>query len=360
MNYNNDLPRSVGWFTRFLGYGVGGVIIVGLMVYIGQARIVKSTMQCTEEPAFFSGKSSALDRTKALLACLERRNSFLANFLIRSPRRILRELNAPCLHVGVWRSSRPGCTYSVTLKDDGSFSSKPENCAISADFFSGSWGVSSNKMIWMYDNGRVWPPDVNKIETATNDFFTLIEENGSRTTFHRLGNAIGGQCGGDSSASQASADVPTASSEPVRSEASAYVTSQLSEPEMAGANGVSLSDDPQSFAGCYQIGDSVSAGKAANRLKVKANGNGEFSLSGIDEKPTGKEIPLKTATPEEIGRVSEAFNLSITNGISMKWIEGTPNQKPIGFYRGTDGQGRAFMFAFFFMENGMAKRIACP
>lgn len=203
MKNKKEFPRSGGWISRLLGYGVVGFIIVGLLTFIGQSRIVKSTIQCTEALTLQPKKPSALERTKTMLACLENHNSFLENFLMRSQRKIIRELpNVPCAYVGVWRSSQPGCTYNITLRDDGSFSAEPENCTISNDFFSGSWGVSSNKMIWMYDDGRVWPPDVNKIEATTNNDFRLIEENGSSTTFHRLGNTIGGQCSSDSSESK--------------------------------------------------------------------------------------------------------------------------------------------------------------
>lgn len=173
---------------------------MGLLTFIGQSGIAKSTIQCTEELSYQPKKLKALERTKTMLACLENHNNFFENYLMRSQRNIIRKLpNVPSLYVGVWRSSRPGCTYIITLKDDGSFSAEPENCRISNDYFSGSWGVSSNSMIWMYDVGRVWPPDVNKIEASANNDFRLIEENGSRTTFHRLGNTIGELFSSDSS-----------------------------------------------------------------------------------------------------------------------------------------------------------------
>ncbi|MCI0507988.1 MAG: hypothetical protein L0Z73_18030 [Gammaproteobacteria bacterium] len=80
--------------------------------------------------------------------------------------------------------------YQVTLGADGQFLAEPVKTSDrDAIRVTGSWGVvgsgDSQKMVWLYDEGHVWPPDVNPITNPTPDSFVLVEQNGSRTEFIR-------------------------------------------------------------------------------------------------------------------------------------------------------------------------------
>lgn len=117
----------------------------------------------------------------------------------------------------------------------------------------------------------------------------------------------------------------------------------------------------RSMAGCYSIDfKKWEIGTKNERFRVTSIGNGEYTMDGIGKKPSGSSIPMKTATADELREVGDAFKFSAKDGISIKWNKDTPNQKPIGFYRGTDSQGQAIILAFFFLENGLAKEIPCP
>ena len=120
-------------------------------------------------------------------------------------------------------------------------------------------------------------------------------------------------------------------------------------------------DTTSSMTGCYSIDfPGWESGTNNEKFRVTSIGNGEYKMDDIGKKSSNMSIPMKNATPEELKVVGDAFKFSANEGISMKWNKDTPNQKPIGFYRGTDIQGQAIVFAFFFLSNGIAKEILCP
>jgi hypothetical protein len=92
-------------------------------------------------------------------------------------------------------------------------------------------------------------------------------------------------------------------------------------------------------------------------FEILAITGSEYRLQFREEK-NKQSIPMKRATPEELRAVSEGFNAHFSDGISMKWPQGTPNQKPVGVYKGK-ADGKSVIFAFFFMSNGLAERTEC-
>lgn len=173
---------------RFIGYSIIFLLVLVLLWTVGQRRLVEHTQTCANElSGIRSNDASALVKAQKMGACLERKNSFLENFLMRGIHEALRSLpNMQSNYVGTWKSSRPNCDYRISLHPDGKFIANPLKCDISSQVFTGSWGVHKDQMVWLPDQGKYWPPDINPIEWPGPNSFVLVEQNGSRTRFIRL------------------------------------------------------------------------------------------------------------------------------------------------------------------------------
>ena len=84
----------------------------------------------------------------------------------------------PCRFVGEWTSTRDNTSNRITLSDDGRYA---------MDSYTGSWSVRGRDMVWQHDQGPVHDGDINRILPESPTRFTLIEVNGSRTKFERVG-----------------------------------------------------------------------------------------------------------------------------------------------------------------------------
>ena len=187
MKLDDDLPQPVTRITRFIGYGVALVIILILVAFITRKGLVANTLQCMEAPGMFDDKRSALLNAQLMGVCISRKNGFLEDMMMGSVNQTLRALpNAPCKYVGVWQSFQPHCTYSIALDSIGEFTAEPVNCSIGPEAISVSWGVHKGQMVWIYKQGRPWPPEVNPMQDVDADTFMLKEANGSRTVFKRV------------------------------------------------------------------------------------------------------------------------------------------------------------------------------
>lgn len=112
-----------------------------------------------------------------------------------------------------------------------------------------------------------------------------------------------------------------------------------------------------SMVGCYVAKFSAFDGGGSGRserFEIRATAPSEFEL-----RMQGETLPMKTATPEELRDLSKGFQVRLLDGVSMKWPAGTPDQKPVGVYRGRDKDGKELILAFFFLSNGPATRVAC-
>jgi hypothetical protein len=139
-----------------------------------------------EAPATFNNKQSALKNAQAMGACLEQKNTFLENWLMRDHLESLHSLpNAPCSFVGAWNSSRAQSDYKIYLYENGEFTAEPRGNRPGLDTISGAWGVHEKQMVWFYNQGTVWPPDINAIKSAEPNSFALLEVDGTLTTLTR-------------------------------------------------------------------------------------------------------------------------------------------------------------------------------
>ena len=74
--------------------------------------------------------------------------------------------------------------YQVTLDVDGKFVAEPiQNVPANAEDITGAWNVAGRSLVWAYDNGAVWPPDINPIAVESDGAFTLAELDGATTRY---------------------------------------------------------------------------------------------------------------------------------------------------------------------------------
>lgn len=114
------------------------------------------------------------------------------------------------------------------------------------------------------------------------------------------------------------------------------------------------------WAGCYEIdfpGFDSATPHSIERWRISQRG-ADFDVESLAA-PTHALLHMKSASAEEIKAVGTALGLRIRDGISIKWDRDTPNQKPVGLYRRSDGAGHATLLAYFFLANGRAKPTAC-
>jgi len=79
----------------------------------------------------------------------------------------------------------------------------------------------------------------------------------------------------------------------------------------------------------------------------------------VTEGKNSVALPLKLATPQEMQQISTGFGIDVSEGLSMKWPPDTPNQRPVGLYRGRDRRGKEVVLAYFFFDSGYATRSPC-
>lgn len=196
MDFNHNLPSPVSWLTRGIAYAFALFVIIGLGVTAGRWRLADNTRLCVEESGKTgSSKKSALANAQALGACIESRNGLLENALTRPTRRMLKALpHAPCKFVGRWKSSKTATGYEISLHGNGDFAARPWSSRDYPESSAGSWGVYENHLVWFYNEGTVWPPDVNRMVVTGPDSFTLTEMNGSKTDFLRFDALPPGGC----------------------------------------------------------------------------------------------------------------------------------------------------------------------
>jgi len=137
-------------------------------------------------------KHTAMENAKALISCVDARSGFMESFSFNPMKMLFSDLPAvPCNYIGTWRSTRVNSIYQILLESDGQFLADPVKVADhGAGQVTGSWSIvgtgENQKMVWLYDEGQVWPPDINPIKVISSDSFVLIEQDGSRTSFTRI------------------------------------------------------------------------------------------------------------------------------------------------------------------------------
>lgn len=188
MRLTDDLPKWLALLLRLLLYTFVMFILFNIFLGFVKGRLMNNTVECS---GISSSSLGGLTHAKSMVACLRNKNGFFENLLMRPVYRAIDALpSTPKELVGVWDASQPRCNYRHTLKENGEFISEPRGCSLSSDTYHGVWGTYDNQFVWLANEGVVWPPDINPIDVVDKDFFLLVEQDGSRTKFSRVTNAV--------------------------------------------------------------------------------------------------------------------------------------------------------------------------
>jgi hypothetical protein len=177
---------SFRWTIRLLVWGIG--IAVMIPAYnIGRSFGTVSVMQECAEKDSKAAKVNGLFGAQEFALCMFLKSNYLESRRQEPALRAVMALReAPCDRVGIWKSARERSVYRVTLNDDNRFTAESVSEFSPREFtgpISGYWGEAGTRMVWLYDEGVVWPPDINRLEAESQDRFALIEVNGERTEF---------------------------------------------------------------------------------------------------------------------------------------------------------------------------------
>jgi len=242
------LPWPFALAARIVCYSIALAISYGLLHFYASLQLAQRVEACHAHVT----SVASLAQVKELDACLTEKGGLLERFLLRSFHKAVAALpNAPQSFVGTWTSTRPHCTYRVNLLATSEFEAEPIACDISSQPFEGLWGVDGNKMIWINEsfNRLVLEPDVNPIESPTPDAFTLVEQDGSRTTFTRNGSS-------PSVTPKAASNTPT--------DKAAYLDVWKLRDEVAALEAIETSDDTDR---CYPEGDESDQDPTPEQIK---------------------------------------------------------------------------------------------
>lgn len=170
-NHSRLLRRTLIWAAF-------GCVIVFLL-YQGVARkTVEGTVLCLERKAHNEQYLTRIAAVEGYARCVAKNEKRPAATGTPHPR---------CAYAGVWSSKRRDVEYFLTLNANGTFVAEPgPGSQPDAQAVTGAWTVANNKMVWAYDSGPVWPPDINPIFDERASALKLREVDGQTTELIRL------------------------------------------------------------------------------------------------------------------------------------------------------------------------------
>lgn len=166
----NLVLLTVAWIVALL------VLLAFAYRWAFKTQVVR-TADCLDQAAFGQRATSSLTSVEKYAACIAwtAGNTQPAAAGARPAR---------CRYAGVWTAARGNAAYEVTLEPDGKFVGVPgQNVPETAPAITGAWAIAGNSLVWAYDTGAVWPPDINPISAESEKGFTLTEVNGSATRY---------------------------------------------------------------------------------------------------------------------------------------------------------------------------------
>lgn len=191
MKLTDNLPNWIAWPLRLVLYAFVLFVLFSIAMGFINSKVMGNAAECND---VISGIEPGLKHARAMVTCLRKKNGLLENWMSDSVYRAIEALpNSPAEFVGTWEASQPGCSYRHKLEANGEFVSESKGCPGKFALYSpfhGVWGVYDNKMIWLPDEGVVWPPVINPMDAVDKDFFLLVEQDGSRTKFLRVASEL--------------------------------------------------------------------------------------------------------------------------------------------------------------------------
>ena len=184
MSLNRPLQGSTTFVVRLIGWSVALGIIFLLMYKTMFKEQLQRSASCGEEAEAAMAAGSPLVAVDKYAACVNRKSAAKAS-----------STPARCKYAGVWSASRGNVIHRVTLDVNGKFIAEPgANARAGAEEITGAWGIAGRALVWSYDNGAVWPPDVNPISAATDSGFTLAEVDGATTRYTLISRSMVTAC----------------------------------------------------------------------------------------------------------------------------------------------------------------------
>mgnify|MGYP001566754670 CR=1 FL=1 len=117
-------------------------------------------------------------------------------------------------------------------------------------------------------------------------------------------------------------------------------------------------DDP--MTGCYEVTlPGWETGKHNEKFEIKSLGNDKFDIFDVKRNDPKKIFTMKRATAEELSMLSEGLGIKFMSGLSNDWGREATDTKPVGMYKVKDKEGNETYFAYLFLANGPAKKVAC-
>ncbi|MBK7685816.1 MAG: hypothetical protein IPJ25_07205 [Rhodocyclaceae bacterium] len=156
--------------------------VVWLILYgIGTKQLGNDIEACKIQRRSFHALGGVLVQTKDFVECLDRRAGLLAWAVSRQDHLAIKAMpSLACRYIGIWQSSRNGKIYDYWLNADATFTVAPESASgqPTDERYTGIWSVYGEKMSWLPDSGRIYPPDRNSIRNLDDSHFLLVEEDG--------------------------------------------------------------------------------------------------------------------------------------------------------------------------------------
>lgn len=176
---SDSFQSSSKWLFRALLW-TAFLLVILFMVYKAAFRHqVKLLVNCLDAASVGEKMKTRLEAVDGYARCVSRNEKQASKPITPNPPR--------CKYAGMWSSKRSGVEYFVTLNQDGSFIAEPgPGTPLGERAVTGAWTVANDKMVWAYDSGPVWPPDINPITNDREKKFELREVDGATTTFIQM------------------------------------------------------------------------------------------------------------------------------------------------------------------------------
>jgi hypothetical protein len=170
-----EFLRTSRWFLRGLGWGAFAIVVYLAFRNVRPDPDALATGDCLDRASHQDKYQTRLEAVEGYARCIAR--------LQKTPV----TGNPRCAYAGVWSSQRNDVEYFITLNADGSFVAEPgRNTRPGEQSITGAWTVANQRMVWAYDSGPVWPPDINPIFDEKEQTFKLREVDGATTRFLRI------------------------------------------------------------------------------------------------------------------------------------------------------------------------------